>query len=276
MLRSALLIAVAAPLAACQPPSPEAPTDLSDLVRYLYREFDNEDPRFLEEGLANLDAFVDTVDLETPALDRSWIPDYLTEEDVDAITWPTERDLTATIPITVAGQGPWGVTEHGRLQMEPDQTITEPTAPTYVRTVTNADDGTCFPDRSCLLIETSNAVRRDNLLMAVDFILLKDFLWARIGTPEEDEEERWAVVARSWFEQSWDGDEGNTHLWTSFAMDVWMGQPDGTTRRVQTLWSESDIVDVEDEVVRNLLRSSIDDIFDAGDAAIEELYYGDD
>jgi len=59
-------------------------------------------------------------------------------------------------------------------------------------------------------------------------------------------------------------------------MDVWMGQPDGTTRRVQTLWSESDIVDVEDEVVRNLLRSSIDDIFDAGDAAIEELYYGDD
>jgi hypothetical protein len=121
-------------------------------------------------------------------------------------------------------------------------------------------------------METSNAVRRDNLLMAVDFVLLKDFRWARIGS-EDDGEERWAVVGRSWFDRSWTGDNGNTHLWTSFAMDVWLGQADGTTRRVQTLWGESEIIDAEDDVVRNVVRAAIDDVFDAGTAAIGELYH---
>lgn len=275
-IRLFLLISLVTSTAACGPPSPEAPTDLSDLVRYLYREWDNEDPRFLEDGLANLDEFLGTVDMTVEAKDRSWVPDNLTVEDVAAVSWPDERDLEAMIPITVAGHGDWPVTDHARLQTEPDQLITEPTATRYERTVLNEDDPSCYWDLSCALVETTNDVRRDNLVMAVDFILLKDFRWARIGPEVEGEEARWAVVGRSWFEQSWTGDSGNTHLWTSFAMDVWLGQPDGTTLRTQTLWSESEIVDVEDEVVRNLLRSSIDDIFDAGDAAIEELYHSED
>ena len=271
LLRTLLLIAVSAPLAACKPPSPEAPTDLSDLVRYLFAEWHNEDPQPMQDGLANLDAFMRDIDMDTAAVDRSWVPEPLTVEDVSAVTWP-ERDLEATIPLTVAGAGPWAVTDHARLQTEADQLPAEPTAVRYDRTVTNVDDPSCFWDGSCGLIETDNDVRRDNLVMSVDFAMRKDFRWVNIGSGEDA---RRAVVGRSWLEDSFVGDEGNTHLWMSFAVDVWMELPDGSTQRVQSLWSESETIDVEEDIVRNLLRGSIDDVFDAGDAAIEELYYSE-
>ena len=100
LFRSALLLLLVALLTACKPPSPEAPTDLSDLVRYLFAEWSNEDPLPLQGGLANLDAFMVAIDMDAPAVDRSWVPDALTVEDVAAITYPG-RDLEATIPITV-------------------------------------------------------------------------------------------------------------------------------------------------------------------------------
>ena len=109
--------------------------------------------------------------------------------------------------------------------------------------------------------------------MSVDFMLFKDFVWSRVGTEEDAGEDRpHALVARSWFEESWEGDSGATVLWQSFSLDVWLEDGAGATQRFQTLWSESQVVDVDEDILRNVLRESIDDIFIVGDEAIAALH----
>ena len=279
LLFVALLAAALAPGQACTP-TPEAPTEFSDLVRFMLQNWDHEEPEVLEEALANLELFLADYDLLGETTERSWIPDFLDEDDIEGLTWPDDRRLEDAIPVAIARSSVWPVADHGRLQSEADQRITEPTAQQrYDRTVTNLDDPSCFWDRSCEVMITHNDARRENAAMAVDFVLLKDFRWAGIGTPEDDEPERWAVVARSWFDESWHGDTDNTHLWHSFALEVWMGVDDDTTWRMQSLWSETDVgIDkTEDGInaIRGTTRWGINGVFEAGEDAIDELYYTD-
>lgn len=259
-------------LIACGPPSPEAPTELSELVRYLFREHNAEDPRVMEEGLGNLSAILDDIDLEGAAAERSWVPEPLEAGDTDDITRPEGRDLDALLGISMAGLSQFPVASHAELQSLTDQTITEPTASHYERAITEPDDPECFASGDCEFMRTVNDARRENFLMSVDFILFKDFRWSHVGTEDEVGDDRpRAFAARSWFEESFPGDGGHTHLWQSYSIDIWLDDGSGRTRRFQTLWSESDIVDVDEEVVRNVLRNSICDVYEAGDEAIEQL-----
>ena len=259
-------------LAACGPPSPEAPTEMSDLVRYLFREHGAEDPRVMEEGLGNLSALLDDVDLSADPVDRSWVPSLLVADDVSGIERPEGRDLETLLSVSLAGSSQFGPADHALLQIQTDQLPTEPTATRYERDITEPSDPTCFASGECEFLRTVNDARRENLLMNVDFILFKDLRWSRVGTEEEFGPDRpLAIAARSWFAESFSGDTGNTTLWQSYSIDLWIGDGDGATRRFQTLWSESDIIDVDEDIVRNVLRNSIDDIYAAGDEAIAAL-----
>ena len=253
-------------------PLPEAPNELSELARYLYREHEAAQPEVLEQGLANLQALLDDVDLEGAAADRAWIPGGLIEEDLEGISRPADRDLSDLLGITVAGLSSFPVADHALLQSQEDQLPAEPTATRYVRSFLAPEDPLCFADGECARMQTLNDARRENFLMSVDFMLFKDFVWSRVGTEEEAGQDRpHALVARSWFEESWEGDTGATVLWQSFSLDVWLEDGTGATQRFQTLWSESQIVDVDEDIVRNVLRESIDDIFIVGDEAIAAL-----
>jgi len=245
---------------------------MSELVRYLYREHGAEDPRVMEEGLGNLSALLDDIDFEADAVDRSWIPDLLTAEDVGDIPRPEGRDLEALLGISLAGPSQFPARDHALLQIQEDQTITEPTATHYERTVAEPSDPACFVSGDCEFLRTVNDARRENFLMNVDFVLFKDFRWSRVGTEEEAGVDRpRAIAGRSWFAESFPGDGGNTTLWQSYSLDLWIEDGTGGSRRFQTLWSESDIIDVDEDIVRNILRNSIDEIYAAGDEAIEEL-----
>lgn len=280
VLLPVLLLLGLVPVLGCTP-TPEAPTEFSDLVRYMLRNWDDEDPAYLEGAVENLEVFLADYDLLSDSQERSWIPDFLDETDIEGLEWPDDRRLEDAIPVAIARSSVWPVADHARLQTEADQRPTEPTAQQrYVRETTNLDDASCFWERSCDLITTSNDVRRENAVMAVDFILLKDFRWVRIGTPEdEDDPVRWAVVARSWFDESWHGDTDNTHLWHSFALEVWMDADDETTWRMQSLWSETDVgIEKTEEginAIRGTTRWGINAIFEAGEDAIEDLYYSE-
>jgi len=266
-MRTLLLVLLLPGLAACS--TPEAPSDLSDLSRFIFREWEADNPVVLEQAMVNLEASLSEVDLEGERIDRSWVLDSIEEEDVDGVLHPADRDPAVCLSVTLSGLSPWPVEDHARLQVEADQALAEPTSPVYTRNFTEPDDPACFPSGDCLLVRTSNDVRRENLLMSIDFVLLKDFRWVEL-----DGGERRALVARSWMDQSWTGDSGATHLWQSFAIDVWLGQEDGSTWRYQALWSESEVVDgVTEETIRATVRIAIDDIFAAGDSAIEQLYH---
>lgn len=251
-------------------PLPEAPTELNDLSRYLYREHANDDPRVMQVGAANMVDFLSTLDLGGERADRSFEPDHLQDEDVADLTRP-DRPLDGCLPVAIGGLSRHAIEDHALLMIQPDQTEAEASATFYDRTFPELDDPSCFVDRSCDLLVTSNHAERQNALLKVEFVLLKDFRWVEV-LDDEGEHERQAIISRSWFEQEWWGEEGRNALLQSYATDIWIEADDGTTLRYQTLWSESEIsLDVTDDAVRATLRLSIDGSFGRADDVIDDL-----
>lgn len=263
-----ILLSLCALGVGCKAP-PEAPTELSDLSKYLVREWPQEDSEFLTVGLDNLHAALAGVDLTGDVDARSWIASPLEPVDLTELTWPTERDPANAPGVAVARESIYGSLDHARLQMESDQLPTEPTAVEYVRTFPGTDDPACFPNRECDPIYSLSDVRRQNFLMAVSFELHKSFRWAEWGDGQQ------AIVARSWFEQSWFGDDGSTKLWQSYSVDVWLEIDADTVWRYQVNWSESEVGPTSDDLVQTTVKNSINTIFEKNDEVIGALYYGE-
>jgi len=103
--------------------------------------------------------------------------------------------------------------------------------------------------------------------MSVSGVLLKEFRWVTLDSGAL------AFYSRNWIAESWIGEKENSTIWQSFSIDVWL--PDGKNEvlRYQTLWSESDVANASDAITIGTIKSSTDNIFDAGDEAIEELYH---
>lgn len=258
------ILVFAAGLAACGRP-PEAPKELDALSRYLYAEWDAEDPEVVAVGLRNLRAFLADVDLEADGvMDRSWELTAIDAATIAEVDHP-DRDPSATLGLSVARASPWPPPDHARLQTEPDQTITEPSAESYARTFPDGDPA-CFPTRDCDVMVTDNQVARNNLVMTVEGQLLKDFRWIEI------EPDRFAFISRSWIPEPWIGDAEKSKVWQSFSIDVWLPEKGGSWR-YQTLWSESEVAGASDAIILGTVKSSTDQIFKAGDEAIETLYH---
>lgn len=271
MRLSAVWVGLAVASGACAPP--EAPTELNDLSRYLYREWDAEDARTRSAGMANLDAFLSTVDVTSDALDdRTWTLTDLEEDDVATITRP-DRPLEDCFGIGMAYGSRWPASDHARLQIEADQVPTEPTAERYERTITNVDDPACFVDQSCERIDTSNDMRRKTALYSVDSILFKNFRW--VTYTDADGVEHASFYSRSWYDQPWPGDNEKTTVWQSYSIDVWIDRGDGTAWRYQTLWNETEIggFPISDDLATATVRPGTNDTFEAGDAAIGTLFH---
>ncbi len=262
LLLALLLLSGCAPL-------PEAPTELNDLSRYLYREHADDDPRVMQEGAANMYDFLGTLALDGDREGRSFEPDNLHDEDVADIVRP-DRPLENCLPVGIGGLSRQRIDDHALLMIQPDQTEAEASATFYDRTFPDLPDPTCFLDRTCDLLVTSNHAERQNALLQVEFVLFKDFRWVEI-LDDDGEHARWSIIARSWFEQEWFGAEGNNALLQSYAIDLWFEADDGGVWRYQTLWSESDVGDTDDSIVRGILRFSIDGSFGRADDAIDGL-----
>ena len=140
----------------CKRP-PEAPQELDDLSRYLYREWDNEDEAVVAVGLDNLKAFLRDVDLTKPVLDRSWELEPVKPRDVDDVDHP-KRDPARTLGVAVAYRSTWPIDDHARLQIEPDQLIAEPSAALYDRRFPGVSDPDCFLSQDCNPMSTENDV----------------------------------------------------------------------------------------------------------------------
>lgn len=258
-------------LAACKAP-PEAPTELSELSRYLYREWGNEDPEVMAAGLRNLVPVLEGVDLTGNVLDRAWALADLSIDDVAELPTRPDRAPEDCVGVGVAYQSRWAVADHARVQVQADQRPFEPTASEhYDRFFPETDDPACFEDRSCTVLETFNEATRENILMKVTFELPKVLRWVEV------EPDAWSFVSRSWYEQPWEGEGGNVTLYQSYSLDVWMFRPDGTTWRYQTLWSESDLgIGVSEETVIATVRNGTDQFFRGCDEAIGVEFYGEE
>jgi hypothetical protein len=249
----------------CKAP-PEAPAELSDLARYLYANWDNEDPDYMMVGLNGLDEFIGDVDLDTPVLDRSWELASLTADDVSSVPHP-DRAVN-TLGVGVAYESVWPIADHAMLQLEADQRITEPSADIYDRTFPDEKDPTCFLDQSCQPLATVNDVERNNAILKIRGLLYKNYRWVELN------ENRTAIISQSYLQDSWVGEAGKSTIWQSYSIDVWLPKG-GKTWRFQTLWSESEVANVGDNLLMGVVKASTDDIYKAGDDAIESLFHAE-
>jgi hypothetical protein len=257
-------VSVALLVSACKTP-PEAPKELNELSTYLYEEWDNEDPAVMEAGLINLHNFLKNVDLEAGIMDRSWELEPITRAHVSDISYPKDVDPKNTLGVAVSFESEWPIDDHARLQIEKDQLPAEPSAKVYTRTFPDDAKPACFLDQSCDPLVSVNDIERQNLLLSVVMVLYKDFRWIETDRGS-------AVAARSWLEESFEGQNGSSNIVQSYSVDIWL--PVGKkVRRYQTLWSESEVAGASDAATIGTLKSSIDRAMETADEAIEELYH---
>lgn len=271
-------------VACVRPPSSEgsldvvgsAPSTLEDLARYLFKNQDNPDAAVSEEGLVNLEKWLNTfadegkgVSKSTGFSGRSWTLQPLLDEDVAMIAVRPKRPLKKLLASAVAYVSNESLACHAKVQASPDHTGVEATAKTYVRSFLS--DPQCFLDQSCEL-QTENDILRASLLFEARLRLLKNYRWFAYefeGAP------RRAFFGRGWQPEtadSNDGPEGN-QLWQTYSVDVWIDRGGGEVLRFQTLWSENELflagARIDDTSQLATVASTIDGIFTATDRYID-------
>ncbi len=244
----------------CAKPPPEAPTEMSDLSRFLFRSFD--DPEALAAGLDNLQLVLADTELtaDDPA-DRSWLLDPLNEADLAAVTIPEGRLPSDVLTMGLAYDSPWAIDLHPSYMILSDLTVISDTAVVYERTFASGD-GSCFSDASCELIETDNFIDRETTFFKMEYSFFKDYRWVQ-------RDQGRAILSRGWIAESAHGDGGSNHLWQNYETDVWL-EVDGRTWRFYAVYTEADYAGVGEDLARNLSRASAQDALETLDGYIAE------
>lgn len=259
--RALSLIAVLA-CTACFTPPPQAPEELSELTRFLFREWSNPDPAVMEAGLANLDKHFLGLDAEAPTNERAFQLDALQRQDMVDINWPSERDPQACYGLAVARRSPHAIAAHAEMQTNPEQLPAEPSAKRYVRNF--VDDAACFRERRCMTMKTENDLTRENFLLgSISMVLHKQFRWVRL-----EGEDRWGIAARSWIAEAGKDKDGTVKIHQSYSVDVILPASDGHTWRMQAVYSETDFGSVPQDTIISVVTSSTDDALKAADELI--------
>ncbi len=259
-------LAIALTPAACTPP-PEAPTELDELSAYLFRNFENEDPAVMAAGLANLHAFFTSgeVDLDADYGDRAYAVSPLTEDDVADVEVPATADLSAQEPVALVARSDHAPEAQATVMIEPDQTMVEPASPDhYVRTFLDPEDPSCFPDRGCAVLRTTNNIVKDKFPLNMTYDMPKDFRWLEMGEPGSG---TWAVMGRAWVPERVVGEAGSVVMEQSFSIDVFLRDGDGAIRYM-ALWYEMDM-DVSSDVIAGTTKMGMNDMFEATEAYLD-------
>lgn len=251
---------------ACGPP--DAPDDLDALTHFLYREWNNQTPSVMEDGVAKLDTLLNALPLDGGVGGRSFRVTELTRDDLHDVAWPSDRNPKNAIGSCVARRSKWPIEDNARFIGESDQLDAEPTAKSYVRTFLDPMDPACFIDGTCPVLLTDNDIKRENTLITVEFTLHKLLRWVPLVTT------RRAIAARSYIDHEFKGSKSGTSLKQSYSIDVFLGQDDGSTVRYQCSWAETDInLAVDEDLQLSVLVSATNDALAATDDAIEKRYH---
>ncbi len=258
-------------LAGCAP-TPEAPSGMSELAAFFFREHPADDLPSLGLGGANLERLLAEVNYEAEAsADRAFTLSDLDNPDVADVRRPQEP-LEDCIEVAVTARSPHAIDLHAALFVQTDQVPAQTATERYDRSFVDGDPD-CFLTGGCSRLATSNDIRRANLLYTVDYVMPKQIAWLDLVDADGEPLGRRALTARSWLDQSWTAQNGQTRLVQSYTVEVWLEQDDGTTIRFEGNWTDIAIPGVTDEqTIRNTTRMGIDDGFDKNDEAIDELF----
>jgi len=269
---------------ACQP-SPEAPAEFSDAVRFLFSDIEGDEADVATAMLTLEEQIYSSLDLDGAVLDRALEPERITDEDVAGIEHPNRNPADA-LPVAVAYLSPHSLDKHHRIQLMADHTAVEPQSQDHYYDRTFLEGESCWEDAGCSWMRTVNDLVKDNLLLTVAYQFNKDFRWVDLSASpghNGDDEPRWAYLGRSWTTQEYTGESGAVTLQQSFTTEVWLPRDGrgylgsdldsdgGGTLRMLCLWAETDLgFAVDDTTVIATTRFGMDDNFISTDEFLTE------
>ncbi len=242
MLLSALLL----PSLACAPPP--APKELDELCGYIFAHGSDENPRELQAGLANLDAWL-LANLEETL--EGYTVTNLSEATVAAIddrNHNVDEMLGAAVGTISEGYEPYAMaiamTIEDQTEVEPDSHVG------YERTYLT--DEQCFADLECEILETTNRLY-DNYFMLgdVDSENYAAFRWV-------ETEKGLAMVQISWLTRPSEVERESFELNDQYYLNIQLPK-DGGTLALQSMWVDARLNDdsVSEELALSLVVSQL-------------------
>jgi hypothetical protein len=259
-------------LAACAP-LPEAPEDLDELTRYLFREWDDEDHRVMEAGIRSFEASIGEIDFDGDRIARSFDQPDLDADDVADIDIPDGAELSRMIGVGLGRRTAWEPVWHAEWATVEDQAPAEPSSTEYERNFIDPEDPSCFPERECESIITMNHVLKSNALYTAWIDMWKNFRWIDVVDDNGRDTGRDAIVAKVWIEQAFAGEAGNTWIFQTYALDVWLDSESEGPIRLQANWSQTSLSD-DETLVRPVIRMALDQLMEQTDETIADTIAG--
>lgn len=252
----ALLLAVG-----CAKPPPEAPKELGELGLFLFQHFEDEDTAELAAGLVNLRPFIEDTDFTLDAKDRALTMPKLEGESLGSLSIPDGATIEKQIPIALAGKSSHPLKGQRELAVEPNQVCIESSSTVWARRAFTSDDG-CFVNGSCDSMTTETEVRKENFLAKVWYDQYKDY--KSIELEDEDGNITEALIARSWTEKKFIGDDPDTSWDQLFQLDITY-EKGGESLRWFVMWSSITVAILTDDSYANLVVDGVDEAFVFGD-----------
>ncbi len=245
---------------------PEAPGDLDELSRYLFREWDNEDHRVMEAGIRSFEENLGELDLDGKKVDRSFEISPLDATDTEGDDLPEDVILENMVGVAIGAWSDWEPELHAQLATRVDQSPAEPSSDEYERTFLEPTNPACMPTADCDSLHTINRVLKSNAAYTAWIDMYKHFRWVDVVDDRGRSTGRHAMVAKVWTPEVFIGEAGNTYIYQSYAVDIWLETEDGPMR-LQANWSENSLSD-DPVLIRALVQGSLDALFEATDEYI--------
>lgn len=253
-------------VAGCAKPPPEAPKELGDLSLFLFQHFEDEDPAEFAAGLLNLKGFVEKTDLTLDAKDRAVTLPLLDGEALGSLAIPTGADVEKQVPVALAGLSTHPLDGQKQLAVEPNQVCIESGTTVWAERKFLTDEA-CFADGSCPDLSITQEVRKENFLAKVWYDQLKDY--RTIELEDEEGNVSQALVGRSWIEEVFPGDGGESSWDQLFQLDVTF-EKGGESWRWFAMWSSITVTALGDDIYANLVIDGIEEAYVYGDEFLDD------
>ena len=257
-MRAILTAALVVVASGCAKEREPAPTEMVDLVRYLFDGF--EDPDLVADGMVNLTAWMED-NVHTDVADEGCRLDPLTQQDTRSVEHPN-RSFDALLGAAGGAVSGHPIGDHAEHILIRDQTFANPGQ--YEAYARSFEGGRGDFEQGSGVLRTSNEVITKSFGIKIPYTLYKDYRWV----PSEDGPDH--ILARSWVADRSCNDKGSSCLELSFSLDVFQAVPGGCNRLTAT-WSEAtSIVDVPEKLMIAGLAQGLQNVFDNTEEFLDE------
>ena len=254
-----LALIVPAALTACAKEKPLAPTEMTDIVRYMFDNY--EDPEALAAAVENLDPWMQANAGSEEAIEGYRL-DPLTSDDVDTIQRPSGSQLSELLGAAGCNISAFGLDDQAWHIVDTDQLWGNSKYDSYVRRFVGDTGPSDFQNGQGVL-RTVNDVATTSFTITIPYTLYKDYRWIETDSGVQ------AIVARSWIEEAGCNDAGNSCLKQSYSVDHFHLH-DGETLRLTATWSEvAAVIDLSDDILIKGLADGFQDTFESTEAHLE-------